>query len=518
MASAAFYKPGPPMNLVSELVSSHSRQASIPQNLVGAQAFIRMLRVKTDYLKTLDANSKPKKDAQGRSQTVPGFKSVVGLAPRPRNGGTRTLTSSPTRLRSFQAAAYWIVVFLHFKNQHATTLQRPALPVVNVGTRSDPSYLPIELASVLPGQPVRRLLSGSQTEHTLQFPARAPRLSAASITASPGNGLRTMSFNVPAQVMNNFGIDIGKELITVPGRILPTPKVYYKNKELQAEEGSSNLMDVNIFKHSFIGRRACVVINYNDQTAASVLDGEGILKALECHLGACGVCTGPHLQTQNINIPRPIEQSRDVIDKKLKEIFFNAGLYDIDLLFVVLQKSGKWCYSRMKFWGNVGLGVQSICSVVSRMQIPEGQDMFPGNLALQFNVEGGGVGNNNSNQNPAGVNKNKPSSRAQKQKARDEKIRNAAFQDVMDNGGNVPDKLKPQLKVVRKKTEVQKLLEKELLARNPEIIKKLKDLKKQISDLEVERDALQEELDDNKKSLSLIPKDEDPEAMADIVE
>jgi hypothetical protein len=115
------------------------------------------------------------------------------------------------------------------------------------------------------------------------------------------------------------------------------------------------------------------------------------LKALECHLGACGVCTGPHLQTQNINIPRPIEQSRDVIDKKLKEILFNAGLYDIDLLFVVLQKSGKWCYSRMKFWGNVGLGVQSICSVVSRMQIPEGQDMFPGNLALQFNVEGGGV-------------------------------------------------------------------------------------------------------------------------------
>jgi hypothetical protein len=266
MASAAFYKPGPLMNLVSELVSSHPRQASIPQNLVGAQAFIRMLRVKTDYLKTLDANSKPKKDAQGRSQTVPGFKSVVGLAPRPRNGGTRTLTSSPTRLRSFQAAACWIVVFLHFKNQHATTLQRPALPVVNVGTRSDPSYLPIELASVLPGQPVRRLLFGSQTEHTLQFPARAPRLGAASITVSPGNGLKTMGFNGPAQVMNNFGIDIGKELITVLGRILPTPEVYYKNKELQAEEGSSNLMDVNIFKHSFIGRRACVVINYNDQT------------------------------------------------------------------------------------------------------------------------------------------------------------------------------------------------------------------------------------------------------------
>ncbi|KAG9732858.1 Piwi-domain-containing protein, partial [Aureobasidium melanogenum] len=200
VASAAFYKPGPLMDLVSEYVGGYSGQAPRAQDLVRAEAFIRMLRVETNYLKALDANGKPKKDAQGRPQTVPGFKSVVGLAPRPRNGDARTVTFSWTDPKNPQAVARNVSVFDYFKNQHGITLQYPDLPVLNVGTRSDPSYLPIELASVLPGQPVRRLLSGSQTEHMLRFAARAPRLNAESIAGTPGNGLKTMGFNGPAQV------------------------------------------------------------------------------------------------------------------------------------------------------------------------------------------------------------------------------------------------------------------------------------------------------------------------------
>lgn len=93
------------------------------------------------------------------------------------------------------------------------------------------------------------------------------------------------------------------------------------------------------------------------------------------------------------------------------------------------------------------------------------------------------------------------------------------LQDIVDNGGQVPEKMKPQLQIVRKKTAVQKAMEAEILERNPEIIKELKDLKKQISDLEARRNALQKELDDNKKTLSLIPKDsEDPEKLPDVVE
>ncbi|KAK6006036.1 hypothetical protein QM012_006446 [Aureobasidium pullulans] len=367
------------MDLVSEYVGGHSGQVPRSQDLVRAEGFVRMLRVKTDYIKAVDANGKPKKDAQGRPQTVSSFKSVIGLALRPRNGDARTVTFSWTDPKNPQAAARIISVFDHFNDHHGIILQHPELPVLNVGTRSDPSYLPIELASVLPGPPVRRLLSGSQTEHMLRFAARAPRLNTDSIAGTPGNGLRTMGFNGPAQVVNNFGIDVSKELITVPGRILPTPK-----------PGS-------------FGQWACVAINYNDQRGNAllprgsqmqgmdVLDDDGILAALERHLGAYGVRMSTRHPTHHISIPRPNEQSRDVIDKKIKEVFTNAETHKIELLFVVFKEADKWLYSRIKFWGDIECGVQSVCSVRSKIQKPKGQDMFLGDLALKFNIKGGGI-------------------------------------------------------------------------------------------------------------------------------
>lgn len=416
VASAAFYKAGPLMDLVSEYVGGHSGHVPRSQDLVRAEGFIRMLRVKTDYLKALDANGEPKKDAQGRPQTVPSFKSVVGLAPRPRNGDARTVTFSWADPNDPQAAARSISVFDYFKIQHGITLQHPELPVLNVGTRSDPSYLPIELASVLPGQPVRRLLSGSQTEHMLRFAARAPLLNAESIAGMPGNGLKTMGFNGPAQVLNNFGIDIGKELITVPGRILPTPKVCYGNKELQAKEGSWNLMNVKFAKPGSFGQWACVVINYNDprgnallprgsqMQGMDVLDDNGILAALERHLAAYGVRMGTRRPTHHVNIPRPNEQNRDVIDKKIEEVFANAETQKTDVLFVVLKEADKWLYSRIKFWGDIKYGVQSICSVGSKIQKPKGQDMYLGNLTLKFNIKGGGVVHTQRDMLPLGNN------------------------------------------------------------------------------------------------------------------
>jgi eukaryotic translation initiation factor 2C len=195
VASAACYKDGPLIDLVSKYVNS--RGPIGPQDLVRAEAFIRMLRVQTNYLKALDKNGKPKMDAQGRPQTVLGLKSIVGLA---RNGDAKTATFDWKDPKTPNAAARKISVFEFFKIQHGITLQRPDLPVLNVGTRSDPSYLPAELATVLPGQPVRRLLSGNQTDHMLRFAARAPRHNAESIVGTPGNGLKTMGFNGPAQV------------------------------------------------------------------------------------------------------------------------------------------------------------------------------------------------------------------------------------------------------------------------------------------------------------------------------
>jgi hypothetical protein len=52
------------------------------------------------------------------------------------------------------------------------------------------------------------------------------------------------------------------------------------------------------------------------------------------------------------------------------------------------------------------------------------------------------------------------------------------LQEVLDNGGTVPEKLKTQVVAVRKKIPAQSALEKELKERNPILIQKLKDVRK----------------------------------------
>jgi len=62
-----------------------------------------------------------------------------------------------------------------------------------------------------------------------------------------------------------------------------------------------------------------------------------------------------------------------------------------------------------------------------------------------------------------------------------------------------------QVVVVRKKTAAQAALGKELKERNPIIISELEELRRKINDLEKQKGALQDGLDDNKAALKLIP-------------
>lgn len=65
----------------------------------------------------------------------------------------------------------------------------PRLPVINVGTRERPSYLPAQTCYVLPGQPARAALNSNQTAEMIKFAVRRPVQNAESITVS---GLRTL--------------------------------------------------------------------------------------------------------------------------------------------------------------------------------------------------------------------------------------------------------------------------------------------------------------------------------------
>jgi eukaryotic translation initiation factor 2C len=57
----------------------------------------------------------------------------------------------------------------------------PNVPVINVGNRQNPSYMPADVCIVEPGQPAKTKLSPMQTQKMIQFAVRSPGENADSI-------------------------------------------------------------------------------------------------------------------------------------------------------------------------------------------------------------------------------------------------------------------------------------------------------------------------------------------------
>lgn len=66
------------------------------------------------------------------------------------------------------------------------TVKDPTLPVVNVASKDNPSYLPAEVCEVRPGQPAVAKLSAAQTQQMIRFAVRRPIHNTQSIVTSGG--------------------------------------------------------------------------------------------------------------------------------------------------------------------------------------------------------------------------------------------------------------------------------------------------------------------------------------------
>ncbi|KAK6433255.1 hypothetical protein LTR95_010564, partial [Oleoguttula sp. CCFEE 5521] len=289
----------------------------------------------------------------------------------------------------------------------------PDQPVLNVGTRADPQYVPMELCKVLPGQRYGRLLSSDQTTNMLAFAARYPNMNAKSIVEE---GLRLMGLQHPdvdlqALTVHPFGFSVKTEMLTVPGRILPTPQVQYDKKTVNARNGSWNCDKQKFVRPAKFANWSAVRLDvkdgregYRDITALvdepneenfnqrGMLKPSPLIAELARYLKAYGIDMG----TFGNPIKRTLfdlssMQNRGANDRILEEIFDSQKKLGRKMLFIVIAKVDKWLYARIKFFGDTKYGIHTICAVGSKLQKPKNQGMYMGNLALKFNIKGGGV-------------------------------------------------------------------------------------------------------------------------------
>lgn len=395
VSSAAFYKAIPLKNIMNEFVGNDAVPRN-PNHLERLEMFLRMLKVQTNYLKI--------KDNRGQLVTTRKNKTIIGFARHPRFGNAKQVSF---RIQDDKGARD-VSVYDYFKQHHGLVLKYWEEPVLNTGTLKDPSYLPCELATVLPGQAVKRLLSGPQTAEMIRFAARAPNLNAMSIAgtpADPGNGLTVMGLQIATQTdtVQQFGIRVNTSMVTVPGRILDCPKLQYLGYELQPKFGSWNAAERKFSEPGSFKKWSCMIINYNmhggnallpakaNIQGLSVLGRDELLQSFDDHLKAYGLRMGERLPPVEMNIPSPSLNTRTSIDKYLEANFKSAASFGIEIVLVILREADKWLYSRIKYWGDVKYGVQTVNAVGSKLQKPKNQGMYFGNLSLKFNIKGGGV-------------------------------------------------------------------------------------------------------------------------------
>ena len=410
VTSGAFYKPVPLIELMREMGGI---------TLDDREAFLQMLKVKAVYVK--DGKTEPfmTKDK----------KTIVGFAKESKPPTFRVKRFGNAHEVKFRftdpaipgAKEQEITIFDYFRKHHGITLNRPELPVLNVGTRTDPQYLPAELCTVLAGQPYRKLLPSAQTSEMITFAARPPNANAISIAGTQGNpghglmlfGLAAPTGNPQATSVQRFGCSVGTEMLTVPGRILDAPTIQYRGKQTaNVRSGAWNLKDMT-FRQSgrfdswvafLIGVRRpdrSVQAPMNENPGGDMRSPRDLIQYFGQTMSTYGIQMGVQGPTQQIALEALTKTNRATNNRSLATAFEKArdnmpGKKRV--ILIILPSADRWLYARIKYYGDVKFGIHTINAVGSKIQKPgSGQPMFFANLALKFNVKGGGVSHDVAN-------------------------------------------------------------------------------------------------------------------------
>jgi eukaryotic translation initiation factor 2C len=411
---AAFYKPGPLLNLMREYGNS------VKLNLPKVEKFLKKLRVKVIHIAE-------KKNRAG--QPIPRIKTIFGLAnrndghglphpprvprfganakevefflndsagPRPtgpsegksggkkKKGKSSTEPSEPSGSGSASSGRYVSVYDYFTKAYPNLPITNPNLPVVNVGNRENPSYLPVDACIVEPGQSSISKLTPQQTREMIAFAVRRPWKNADSIVNVGPEAVGMTSQVNP--LLANFGISMNRELVTVPGRVLPQATITYKNDTTRVDGGSWNMLRFK-FNTSSTLRKWTTMIVHEEGRYIDYPDQNSLTQTMELFsqaLKAIGVdYSRPEPGPPPITVNAPEDFPK--IEKLLQQIAAKG----YQLVFVVLPTDNTIAYDYIKTSADTKHGIHTICSVSSKLA--KNQNQYFNNVALKFNLKLGGT-------------------------------------------------------------------------------------------------------------------------------
>ncbi|KAI5309807.1 hypothetical protein KEM55_002361, partial [Ascosphaera atra] len=399
VSNGAFYKSKP----LNELFMSdfNGFDGFTATNMKFVNNFISKVKVMTTHL--------PERRNE-KGQVIPRFKTIIGFATKD-DGKSEKM---PPKVLEYAAGprdvSFWFeesaenakdgrpappayrTVAEHFRMTYRINVD-PDLPVLNVGTKEKPSYLPAEVCKIAKGQAWKRLLTAAQTDGMLKFAGRPPFENARAIVEE---GFKTVGMDPEINpTLKEFGVEFGKNLLTVEGRVLPAPKVLYgKNTQADTQRapGQWNLKDA---KFNIPGRHLkewsiLLITTQGYDTSRGVGGPDNLMKGISNGLHATGLkCDEPILRNQvrvqNNNYDNTLDTQIAIMAAKSK------------FLVTIVPSKDPALYAQIKQLCDVKYGIQNICVVaqtiagIARKGGAMGMAQYWANVSMKFNMKLGGV-------------------------------------------------------------------------------------------------------------------------------
>ncbi|KAE8365838.1 ribonuclease H-like domain-containing protein [Aspergillus caelatus] len=287
-----------------------------------------------------------------------------------------------------QAGGYISVA--DFFRQNYGTMTDPNMPVINVGTTENPSYLPVEVCEVEPGQPAKAKLSPHQTRNMLNFAVRPPPENAASIVTT---GTRMLGLSPQSPTLENFGIQPDCSLITVPGRVLPAPNVYYKDASGQSQKtvsvkpqfGSWNMRSIRFSTSTNLSAWTWLVVNVDGPKPPFTRqeDLDNALKGFTANLNEMGVAAQRAMEGETITV------NKNNFESEITAAVGRLMNKKPTLILSVLPFSDADYYNCIKRACDLTYGVRNINVLAEKFRGANPQ--YFANVGLKVNLKLGGA-------------------------------------------------------------------------------------------------------------------------------
>lgn len=276
----------------------------------------------------------------------------------------------------------YVSVATYFRQTYRA-LREPNLPVVNVGTRPDPVYLPMEVCTVRSMQEYTKKLKPEATADMIKFAVRRAPQNAQTISRRGVDVLRELS----EPRMNQFGLRLNHSMITVSGRVLPPVNVLYAGKSFSTRDASWNMREVRFTRGASLPQWSYLWIKLprSGNAFASMDDVTAAVARFHLMMQKCGIRAPPPIPGREMTLVNPQEP-----DAEVDRLF--ATIKNIKLLLVILPSTGATLYNAIKRAGDIKYGIHTVDVVAEGRKFAKMGDnsQYFANVSLKFNLKFGG--------------------------------------------------------------------------------------------------------------------------------